>query len=219
MICGLNVGGNSGSDNGRGWVDPKTLKFEYVPIGEIREQKTPLTYRDIGITDVPYPHLPVHHDPEFDTFTYGDAWRGFGDRRLADMTKGDILFFYSTLDSLEERTHWGVYIIGLFVIDRVVDAQHMAPTGIERLEGFESNAHVRYKIPEAHLLIKGSSGWRLYQRAIPLSDPDNNRRVHPSLLGMLFTAGGKGIEGGPGWYRWTLCSGDKTFAAMLTEHS
>jgi hypothetical protein len=172
-----------------------------VPIAEIDEQAMPLTYRDIGLTNVAYPHLPVHYDPEFDTFTYGHAWRGWGDQRLKDMQGGDLLFFYSTLDLLPDKTRWGLYIIGFFMIQSVVNTTKMTPEEIARLPGFENNAHLRYERPKAHLLVKGSAESRLYTRAIPLSDPNDNRRIHPSLRGMLKTAGGRIVEGGPGWYR------------------
>src|SRR5712691_2443291 len=122
-IIGLNVGGSRECVNGRGWVEPSTLDFCYLPIEEEEEQKHPLTFRDAGFVDVSYPHKAIHYDPEFATFTYGHAWRGWGDRRLRDMTGGDMLFFYSTLDLLPDKTLWGTFIIGFFLVERVVDAQ------------------------------------------------------------------------------------------------
>lgn len=217
QIVGLNVGGNLSCVNGRGWVDPSTLDFRYLPIDEEEEQEEPLTFRDAGFKEVSYPHKAIHYDPEFRTFTYGHAWRGFGDRRLRKMKAGDILFFFSTLDLLPERRRWGTFIIGFFLTETVVEAQDMSPEHIRRLAGFENNAHLRYKIPRAHLLIKGSHGSRLYDKALPLSDPKDGTRVHSNLRGMLFTAGGRTVDSGP-WYRWVLCSDDQRFAAMLLDH-
>lgn len=214
---GLNVGGNLRCVNGRGWVNPSTLDFLYLPIDEEEEQEQPLTFRDAGFEDVRYPHKTIHYDPEFATFTYGHAWRGFGDQQLRKLKTGDILFCFSTLNLLPERKRWGTFIIGFFLIEKVDDAQDLAPEDVRRLAGFENNAHLRYKVPRAHLLIKGSHGSRLYKKALPLSDPQDETRVHPSLEGMLFTAGGQPVNRGP-WYRWVLCSDDKRFAARLKEH-
>lgn len=217
-IIGLNVGGNLRCVNGRGWVDPTTLDFRYLPIDEEEDLEQPLTFRDAGFEDVRYPHKTIHYDPEFETFTYGHAWRGFGDRQLRTMKAGDILFFFSTLDLLPERKRWGTFIIGLFSVETVVDAQNLLPSDIRRLAGFENNAQLRYKVPKAHLFIKGSRASRLYKTAIPLSDPQDSRQIHTSLRGKLFTAGGKTVEGGPGWYRWTLSSADERLAKMLLDH-
>jgi len=217
-IIGLNVGRNLRCVNGRGWVDPSTRALCYLPIDEEQEQEQPLTFRDADFEDVSYPHKTIHYDPEFATFTYGHAWRGFGDRRLRDMKTGDILFSFSTLDLLPDRKRWGTFIIGFFLVETVIDAQDLSPDDIRRLAGFENNAHLRYKIPKAHLLIKGSHGSRLYNTALPLSDPLDGGRVHSSLRGIIFTAGGKTVDRGP-WYRWVLCSDDKRLAATLREHS
>jgi predicted RNase H-like HicB family nuclease len=142
-IFGLNIASSTTNKNGRGWIDPKTRKFVYLPIEEYMELERPApTYRDLGFPDVRYPHLPVHLDPEFETFTYGHRTR-FGDARPWKMEQGDILFFYATLDLLPERKKWGTYIIGYFTVEHVQDTRALKPEQIKILKGFENNAHMK----------------------------------------------------------------------------
>ena len=84
-IFGLNIASNATSKNGRAWIDPAAREFAYLPIQEDEkpERKIP-TYRDLGFPNVKCPHLPVHLDPEFETFTYGHNNR-VGDAGLQAM--------------------------------------------------------------------------------------------------------------------------------------
>jgi len=216
-IFGLNIASSTTNKNGRGWIDPKTREFIYLPIEEIMEleQLVP-SYRELGFSHVKYPHLPVHLDPEFETFTYGHRTR-FGDTRLWEMQQGDILFFYATLDLLPQRKKWGVYIIGYFRVDHVQDTRLLAPEQIKSLKGFENNAHMKRINPGVDLLVKGSSDSRLYKHAIQLSHPEDTRRLHPTLASLLTTVTGKPV-GGAGWHRWLLYSENETLSTSLRDN-
>ena len=107
-IYGLNIASSKENLNGRGGIHPEDRTFQYLPIEETKSARNAPTYRDLGFADVQYPDIRVHQDPEFKTFTYGHVRRGFGDDRLWDMERGDILFFYATLDLLPKRTTRGL---------------------------------------------------------------------------------------------------------------
>ena len=174
------------------------------------------TYRELGFADVAYPHLPVHLDPEFETFTYGYRKR-FGDARLWGMQRGDILFFYATLDLLPERKKWGTYIIGYFTVEHVQDTHALKPEQIKSLKGFENNAHMKRINPRVDLLVKGSSDSKLYKHAIQLSHPQDTRRLHPTLASLLTTVTGKPV-GGAGWHRWLLYSESEVLSTLLRDN-
>lgn len=213
-ILGLNIASSSVNKNGRGWIDPKTHEFVYLPIEEFATLERPApTYQELGFSDVRYPSLPVHLDPEFKTFTYGHV-RRYGDQKLFQMALGDILFFYSTLDLLPSHRDWGIYIVGYFTVDYVCDTRRMNVKEIKKLDGFEENAHMRRVTPGVHLLVKGTSDSRLYTHAIRLSHPDDNRRLHPDFVGLLATVTGKPL-GGAGWHRWLLYSESVGLAQAL----
>lgn len=220
-IYGLNVASSTENPNGRGGILPKDRTFQYLPIEESRKLTLNApTYREYcrkkGFTDMKLkdPDRRVHLDPEFTTFTYGHVWRGFGDYCLWDMESGDILFFYATLDLLPKRITWGLYIIGYFTIDHVVDTRKMSGDQIRRLKGFKKNAHLKRVNPEVGLLIKGSADSRLYQHAIQLSHPSDNHRVHPDFRRELTTVKGKPLVGNT-WHRWLFHSQDRRLAERL----
>lgn len=63
-----NVGSSDSNPNGRGRIF-KDYTFEYLPIPEQRKTAQKVsTYRDLGLGHVRYPDLPVHLDPEFQTY-------------------------------------------------------------------------------------------------------------------------------------------------------
>ena len=216
-IFGLNVGSSTGNKNGRAWVDPVTSEFAYLPIEEDAKLEHPApTYEDLGFTNVKYPHLPVHLDPEFDTFTYGHVTR-YGDAKLWEMVPGDVLFFYATLDLLPKRRKWGVFIIGYFTIAHVRDTRKLKSKQVKRIQGFKKNAHMKRVNPGVHLLVKGSSDSRLYKHAIRLSHPSDNRRLHPTFANLLTTITGKHV-GGNAWHRWLLYSENKALLNLLLQN-
>lgn len=203
----INVGSNSSSPNGRGRIF-EDLTFEYLPILEGKEtrEKVP-TYRELGFSHLRSPDLPVHVDPEFETFTYGHVRRGFGDlRALLKLKKKDVLFFYATLHNGED---WSVYIIGYFTNLKVYDCRGLSRKKILGLNsrGFANNAHLKRVDPSVTLLVKGGKGSKLLKRAFPLTEDNKNLALRESLVDIMHTATGKSIRSGTPWFRWTLtCS-------------
>lgn len=200
----LNVGSNSSNPNGRGRIF-RDSTFEYLPIPESEKTKEKVpTYRELGFVHARFPNLPVHLDPEFETFTYGHVKRGFGDiRSLLKLKKNDVLFFYATL---QKEREWSTYIVGYFRNLKVHDCRGLSTEEILDFKsiGFANNAHLKRMGPSVDLLIKGGEGSKLLKRAFPLAEDSNNRTLRKSLTDIVRTATGKEIRSGTPWFRWTL---------------
>lgn len=200
------MGSSSNNPNGRGRIFQDGT-FEYMPIPEVAEtaRKVP-TYRDLGFASVKFPDLPVHFDPEFETFTYGHVRRGFGDTsslvRLREDKKG-ILFFYATLQKDE---NWAPYLIGYFKELQIHDCRGKSKKEILKLEnsGFSNNAHLKRLDPSVDFLIKGGEDSRMLKRAFKLAEGLGNERIAKKLKKIVLTASGKKVKSGTHWYRWTL---------------
>jgi hypothetical protein len=200
----INVGSSSVNPNSRGRIF-KNFRFEYLPIPEEKEtiERIP-TYRYLGFTHVKYPDLPVHLDPEFETFTYGHKMRGFGDvRNLLKLRRDDTLFFYATL---QREDDWFPYVIGYFRNLTVLDCRKMPLEEMRHLKtrGFKNNAHLKRIDPHIDLLIKGGEGSTLLNRAFPLAEDKDHSSLRDSFKDLIFTATGKSIKSGAPWFRWTL---------------
>ncbi|HML01895.1 MAG TPA: hypothetical protein VK487_00825 [Candidatus Bathyarchaeia archaeon] len=91
----MNVGSSSANPNGRGRIF-RDSTFEYLPVLEVAKTTTRiLTDRELGFANVRYPDLPVHLDPEFETFTYGHVKRGFGDvKSILELFRISILYIF-----------------------------------------------------------------------------------------------------------------------------
>lgn len=204
----INVGSSSSNPNGRGRIF-RDFSFEYIPIPEfkrIREQVP--TYRDLGFAHVKSPDLPVHLDPEFQTFTYGHVRRGFGDMQsLLRLKENDVLFFYSTL---QKESQWSTYIIGYFRNLTLYDCRELSVKEILgfKSRGFAKNAHLKRVDPSVDLLIKGGEGSRLLRKAFPLAEENNHLALREPLRDIIQTATGKNITSGTPWFRWTLTCGE-----------
>lgn len=210
----INVGANTGAPGFRGPVRPDGT-FEYVPIPESEptRERVP-TYGDLDLaTDIPEDvrGTPVHLDPEFPEYptcrryTYGDE-HGVKAAPLSDLERGDVLFFYATLDPGTtsstgrpgwQAPDWGAYLIGHFVIERVVTGEEYRTLPAEGRSAFANNAHVKREVFDARVLVQGDpDGSELYDRALPLS----GRRAGTSpnrLVTELSSDSGKG----PWWRR------------------
>jgi len=210
MSMSINVASNSGHLNGRGLINPNNYYFEYLPIPETKECKKKVpTYSDLEWIDdkrLKKPNLKVHLDPEFDTYTYGHAKRGFGDTKILNLGEGDYLFFHSTLDNQENPDLWLTAIVGYFEIDDILDCRDLTSTETRKKAGkkFRNNAHLKRKKCDVDFLIKGSDESRLLDRAIPLSEFDTPLVLKEEFENLIKTSGGKDVKDEKPWFRWTL---------------
>ncbi|WP_232686616.1 hypothetical protein [Halobacterium zhouii] len=190
----VNVGANTNQPGFRGPLRADG-SFVYVPIPETEPTTEPVpTYADLDLPlSVPADRrdTPVHLDPTFaeyaccDRYTYGDPY-GVKARPLLDLSAGDRVYFYATLDAPADRADWmaadwGAYVIGEFELARDPvsgDAFRDLPTA-ER-ERYAGNAHLARESFDAAVVLAGAGSSRLYDRAVPLSSAsgtDANRAV------------------------------------------
>lgn len=206
----VNVGSSTSKEtpNGRGKI-LDSFQFEYLPIPE--QEKTIVkipTYRELGFQQIKFPDLPVHLDPEFNTFTYGHVERGYGDMNsLLRLEKDDALFFHATL---QKDSTWSTYVIGYFMNIERYDCRRLSAKETSALKdnGFADNAHLKRVDPHVDLLLKGARGSKQLRRAFPLAEEKDHLTLRRSLADIMFTAGGKKIERGAPWFRWTLICTD-----------
>lgn len=180
----INVGANTTLPGIRGRLFPDG-SFEYIPIPEREPTARPVpTYDDLA---VPVPagieDEPVHLDPSFaeypccDDYTYGDE-HGVKAGPLSDLSTGDIVWFYATLEPIDDEPNWappewGAFIIGQFTLE----IEPVEPNTLETLEStyrqrVEANAHFKRAEPDARVVLVGDrTGSRLFDQALPLSTP------------------------------------------------
>lgn len=109
---------------------------------------------------------PMHVDPEFMTFTYGDPTAP--KRGLRRLVRGDLLVFYAGLQGFQCPTPPGLYLIGYFEVEMAGLANTFTPAEISA--HFSQNFHVRHASLFAQqvnelVLVKGGQGSRLFQKA------------------------------------------------------
>lgn len=131
-----------------------TPLVEYFPIGRRRRLTT----------------QPMHVDPEFKTFTYGDPTSP--KRGLRHLELGDLLVFYAGLEGFNFISAPALYIVGYFEIERADLATTFSEAQIQRI--FSNNFHVRHRqlFQEQKndlVLVKGGKGSRLLKKAQLLS--------------------------------------------------
>lgn len=128
----------------------------------------------------------VHHDPEFQTFTYGDPTTP--KRSLRYLRPGDLLAFYCGLQAWDVNDGWNrdhrpaLYLVGYFEVALAGMAAEFDP---KVLRGeFGNNFHVRYpsvfKRQKADLvLVKGGPSSRLFRKAYRISSEGKDRAGKP----------------------------------------
>ena len=125
---------------------------------------------------------PIHDDPEFNTFTYGDPTRlKAGLRKL---TKGDLLIFYAGLVGSDFTFDPALYIIGYFEVEKAGLATEFSREELRK--NFGKNFHVRHKRvferqKDRLVLVKGSKRSRLLKKAMRISvlgADKSGRRIH-----------------------------------------
>lgn len=210
----INVAANTTLPGFRGPIYPDG-SFEYVPIPEREPTREAVpTYGDLSLsTPIPTEQRDrrVHLDPEFagcqdrPAYTYGDE-HGVKAGPIADLSAGDRLLFYATLEPVEPSDRypwwvapdWGAYVIGEFVLetDPVTGAEYRDLSAAER-ERFASNAHVKREEFDAKVLVRGDpERSRLLECAVPLSTPDAGAEANPVVTDLSNDSGR-----GPWWRR------------------
>ena len=120
---------------------------------------------------------PMHVDPEFKTFTYGDPT--VPKRGLRRLQPGDLLVFYAGLNPWDTVAGFSpgadaLYLIGYFEVVYVGFASDLEPVrDIEH--DFAENFHVRNETVyrqqrDKLLLVKGGAGSRLLRKAVCISE-------------------------------------------------
>jgi Nucleotide modification associated domain 3 len=106
---------------------------------------------------------PMHVDPEFETFTYGDPT--LPKRSLSRLQAGDLLVFYAGMQAWPERGTPALYLVGFFEVKL---AGFVSKFSTEQLrDEFSANFHVRHgslfrEQREKLILVKGSMNSRLF---------------------------------------------------------
>jgi hypothetical protein len=129
---------------------------------------------------------PVHVDPEWETFTYGDPTTP--KRSLRHLNLGDFLVFYCGLQGWDAESGWNgerrpaLYLAGYFE----VALAGMAGEFEKRVLAteFGKNFHVRYpavfkKQKDDLVLVKGGAGSRMLQKAHCISAVGKDRAGKP----------------------------------------
>ena len=246
----VNVAANTNEPGFRGPVYPDG-SFAYVPIPEsaatLPRDRFPVdeplpTYGDLDLPFAVPDRLrgtPVHLDPEFpgvharDRATYGDP-HGVKAGRIADLGRGDWLFFYATLSlrphdwagpgagAVEEpggvradadlAPEWGAYLFAGIRIERTLAAA-AGDGGVDRgaaVASAPTNAHLKRDPFDARVVVAGdadASG--LFDRVVPLSAPEAGVEAN-ALVTELSSDSGKGP-----WWRRPMAFDEAATARLL----
>lgn len=125
---------------------------------------------------------PVHVDPEFETFTYGDPTTP--KRSLRNLNPGDVLVFYCGLQEWDADCGWNqrrrpaLYLAGFFEVALAGMADDLGDNVLKAK--FGRNFHVRYpevfkQQKEDLVLVKGGSGSRRFRKAHQISVEGKDR--------------------------------------------
>jgi len=182
----LRVGIDKGTDGTLGPIFEDGF-FEFIPISEgdglSKEDRTyESTIGRSGKTLSTYVPKSIekrvmHFDPEFETHTYGDPTSKR--RYLLRLEKGDLLVFYAGLTPFNnEKQREGLYIIGYFTVDRVLDFNQFKKGEIENCSRiYPNNAHMKrsYDTKDLVIVVGDRNSSRLLEKAIPISQTKHNR--------------------------------------------
>ena len=160
--------------------------FEYIPLSEKNintlEKKTFSNTK--GLNEKYFTqYLPkkikdrkLHFDPEFETFTYGDQTvkRNY----LLKLEKGDLLVFYAGLTPYKNQLHKeGLYIIGYFKVDKVVDFSELSTDEkMYNCEIHSNNSHIKSDSLDKLVIVKGNdNSSKLLEKAVLISNKKLNK--------------------------------------------
>ncbi len=129
----------------------------------------------------------IHWDPEFETKTYGEP--NPHRRRLRELEAGDILGFYSGLQSFKDKYdskgNPELYLIGYFEVEKVwMKERDKLPD-----DSIMNNFHIKYmdelnkeNKEKKLIVIKGTAKSRLYKQAYQISRKvsclDKNKKLY-----------------------------------------
>lgn len=203
----LRVGIDTGT--GDGALGPIFEKgtFEYIPIPEEKNLKTKenRTYKDIfgryGKSLSTYLHERtgnkiIHLDPEFKTFTYGDPTSKRN--ALIRLKKDDLLVFYVGLTPYKNDEYKkGLYIIGYFTVENVIDFCKLTDEKVEEcFRLYSNNAHLKRSYESKKemreitgeklglvIVVGDEKRSELLEKAILISEPgkDKNRKPYQAV--------------------------------------
>ena len=119
---------------------------------------------------------PIHMDPEFNSFTYGDG--NYTKSALVNLEKGDFLVFYASFQGYDVDIPPGMYIFGYFEVDySMLLSENDQYELVE--EDFKNNFHIKNReifdrdIQNAKnkglKLVKGTENSRLLKYAYAIS--------------------------------------------------
>lgn len=165
--------------------------FEYIPIPESdSETHETRTYQNtLGIKNKPLADfLPfkicqskIHFDPEFETFTYGDPSKSKR-KSLLKLDKNDLLVFYVGLSPYQNNKYPNaLYIIGYFVIKKVIDFSELSKEEISKFCNlYSNNSHIKCDNLKGLIIVEGDK-YRstLLDKAILISKPKQNKIGRP----------------------------------------
>jgi len=102
--------------------------------------------------------VPMHTDPEWQSFSYGDPTPPKA--VLRRLQPGDLLVFYCGLQGWDFPSDPALYLVGYFEVERAGLAPEFSPSELQTL--FAQNFHVRHKAlfrqqRETLVLVKGSA--------------------------------------------------------------
>jgi hypothetical protein len=123
---------------------------------------------------------PIHFDPEFETFTYGDPTPPKASLRRLD--EGSLLVFYAGLKGWNFDCPPALYIIGWFEIARAGLATSFSRAELAGL--FGNNFHVMHRDvfddqKDRLVLVRGNSNSRLLKKSVKISSVGTDRNGRP----------------------------------------
>jgi hypothetical protein len=123
----------------------------------------------LGKRKVKMQNAPLHFDPEFKSYTYGDPTRP--KQSLKKLKRGDLLVLYAGLKGWDCKTPPGLYIVGYFVVKDAGIYNDLKRDG--RLKPFAKNWHILNEHEKDSfdrlILVNGGKGSRLLEKAVKIS--------------------------------------------------
>lgn len=178
--------------------------FDYIPIPEQCDSSETRTYRDLqtrgGGSASEYagvdPETPLHYDPEFETYTYGEV----GSKKCASLRKmdpGDLLVFCAGLNPAGDEDRPRMFAIGYLTVSEVNDLEEMSPGEREDvLSRHSNNAHAKRTGVDPDRLHHGDESRTRYP-VIVAGDPERSRLLDRGVPLSSSTATGTDHS----WYR------------------